>query len=386
MRDCVIWMDVRASKEAKDIYDTRDPAILAEEGPVPVENMPCKLLWIKRNDRESYDKADVFCEYQDWIMYKLTGSWCLNTSNVSGRWYYDVVEGKFPESLYRSSGLEEALDKFPKKIAFPGDNLGNISKAAADELGLSYDTQIVQGVVDSFASVIGMGIVKPGRSSFVTGSSHMVLTFIDKPLTGKGMGRTRMGGIIKGYGLVGGGQTSSGSILSWYKENFCSDLTLKGKAEGKSAYYYLDQDAYKIPPGSEGLLVLDWWQGNRSPYGDPNVRGMIYGLSLNHTRGHVFRAIMEGVAYGTENILTKYRNNGINVDELVVGGGVANSELFMQIHSDVSNVILNVPEETETPVIGDAILAAVGVGIYKDLDEAVKNMVRFKKVVWAKLR
>ena len=381
VRDCVLWMDVRASKEALDIFDTHDPALHTEEGPVPVENMPCKLLWLKRNEPENYNKAEVFCEYQDWLMHALTGEWCLNTSNTGARWFYDAQEGKFPESLYNSCGLKEALVKFPDRIAYPGEYMGRITKWAADELGLDGDTLVVQGATNSFSSVMGMGIVSPGKTALVTGTSHMVITFVDRPVKGLKLGRPPLSGIIRDYFLLSAGQTSSGSILGWFKDNFCSDLMGKEREKDKSADDFLDREAQKLPPGSEGLIVLDWWQGNRNPYGDPSVRGMIYGLSLNHKREHIFRAVMEGIAFGTENILERYREAGFGMNELVVGGDVPNSELFMQIHADVSNVTLSVPEVTVTSLMGCALLAAVGTGVYGSLKEAVDSMVRYKKVV-----
>ena len=381
LRDCIIWMDVRASKEVDDMNATGNEAIAQYGGPTIAECMPCKLMWIKRNEPEIYEKAEVFCEYQDWLMHRLTGFWSFNPCNATGRWYYDGVKEEFPKSLYEACGIGDALNKFPPKCYMPGENLGKITKYAADELGLDGDTIVVQGAVDAQSGVIGMGVRRPGKVSLVTGSSHIIMTFSDRPLKATGYVPPQMDGMFKGYGMMSGGQTSSGSILSWFKSNFAGDLLEKAKTEGKSAYWYLDNEAKKIPPGSEGLLVLDWWQGNRDPYADTNIRGMIYGLSLNHTRGHIFRAIMEGIAYGTNNNLECFKKDGFDIKEVIAGGGITNSELFMQIHADVSNLIINVPEQKETPTLGNAILAAVGVGIYKDVPEAINNMVRYTKVI-----
>ena len=377
VRDCLIWMDVRSAKEAADIAATGDPALKYNGfGNVSAEWMPCKALWLKRNERENYDKAEVLCEYTDWITYKLTGKWTICMNNISARWYYDSANGGFPRSLYAAVDLEDALDKFPQEIHMLGDDLGTLSKEAADFLGLSENTKVAQGGVDAYIGNIGLGVIEPGKVALITGSSHLIMGLTDKYNYGKtGIFGPYPDNMVRGTGLVEGGQTSSGSIVSWFKRNFCKDLDMTDEG----AYAILNREAAKIAPGSDGLVVLDWWQGNRTPYTDSNIRGNIYGLSLNHTQAHLFRAIMEGVAYGTENVFQSFRKAGYTVDEIYMGGGTTNSELFMQIHADVSNVTVNVPENPQSPTLGSAILAAVSAGFYPTLKDAVNGMVRYAK-------
>lgn len=379
LRDCLIWMDVRAAKEAAEIAATGDPALKFNGyGNVSAEWMPCKALWLKRNEPENYNAADVVCEYADWITYKLTGKWTANLCNISARWYYDSACGGFPKSLYAAIGLEDVLDKFPQEIHMMGNHLGTLTKEAAEFLGLCEDTVVAQGGVDAFVGNIGLGVIEPGKIALITGSSHLITGLTDKYVYGKtGTFGPYPDNIVKGTGLFEGGQTSSGSIVSWFKRNFCKDLDMTDEG----AYAILNREAAKLEPGSDGLIVLDWWQGNRTPYTDPNVRGTIYGLSLGHTQAHLFRAIMEGVAYGTENVFRSFRNAGYAVDEIYMGGGTTNSDLFMQIHADVSNVKVFVPENPQSPTLGSAILAAWAVGFYPTLKEAVDGMVRYAKCI-----
>ena len=382
IRDCLIWMDVRSAKEADIISNCGDEALKYNGyGPTSAEWMPCKLLWLKNNERENYDAAEVFCEYNDWIMQKLVGFWSINCNNASARWYYNADEGGFPRSLYEKIGIPEALDKFPKKMFLMGDKLGTLQKSAAEELGLCEDTIVVQGGVDAFVGLLGMGVARPGKVGLITGSSHLVMTLVEKPKYAKGYFGPYRDAVIKDLYLAEGGQVSSGSIISWFKREFCADLDAKGKPEGKNMYDYLTPIAAELPPGSEGLMVLDYWQGNRNPHADASVRGMFYGLSLNHTRAHMFRAIMEGIAYGTENILDAFRRSGFECSEIMIGGGATNSDLYMQIHADVSNVTINVPREIQTPSLGCAILAAYGAGVYPTIADAVDNMVEIEKVI-----
>ncbi|MBR7146308.1 MAG: xylulose kinase, partial [Oscillospiraceae bacterium] len=380
LRDCIIWMDIRASEEANMIAATGHPALKANGyGNVSAEWMPCKALWLKKNEPENYNKADLVCEYSDWLTFMLTGKWTANLSNISARWYYDSVNGGFPVDFYEQIGLGDVLAKFPSEIHLLGDNLGTLTPEAAKFLGLSEKTVVAQGGVDAFIGCFGLGVIKPGKVALITGSSHLAMALTSEYKYGKtGTFGPHPDCIIKDLGLTEGGQVSSGSIVAWFKRNFCKDLE---SAEG-GAYGALNKMAAEIEPGSDGLVVLDWWQGNRTPYTDSDIRGNIYGLSLNHTQGHLFRAIMEGVAFGTENLLDSFRKAGIEVSEVCMGGGTTNSELFMQIHADISNVIVNVPENPQSCTLGSAILAAVGAGLYKDYDEAVANMVRYTKRIY----
>lgn len=274
------------------------------------------------------------------------------------------------------SSLEDVLDKFPSELHDLGDNLGTLSLGAAEFLGLSTDTIVAQGGPDAVIGCFGLGVISPGKIALITGSSHLILGQTDVyKYTKNGMFGPYPGCLRKEYGMIEGGQTSSGSIVSWYKNHFCQDL--KDKEGG--IYGELNREAAKIAPGSDGLLVLDWWQGNRTPYTDGSIRGNIYGLSLNHTQAHLFRAMMEGVAYGTENVFQSFRDAGYEVSEIYMGGGTTNSDLFMQIHADVSNVVVNVPEDSQSCALGSAILAAVGAGVYKTFEEAVEHMVRYSK-------
>ena len=379
LRDCLLWMDVRSAKEAEDIRATGDPALKFNGyGNVSAEWMPCKALWLKRNEPENYAKADLVCECADWVTHQLTGKWTVNMSNIAARWYYDKREGGFPKSLYEAIGLGDVLAKFPQEIHDLGDDLGTITKEAAAFLGLSEKTIIAQGGVDAYIGCFGLGVISPGKIALITGSSHLHLGLTDTfHYTKGGVFGPYPADIRPEYGLFEGGQTSSGSIVSWFKNTFCQDLADK---EG-GIYGELNREAAKIAPGSDGLLVCDWWQGNRTPYTDGKIRGNIYGLSLGHTQAHLFRAIMEGVAYGTENVFQSFREAGHKVDEIYMGGGTTNSELFMQIHADVSNVPINVPEDPQVMALGSAILATVGAGIYKTFEEAVEHMVRYDKRV-----
>jgi len=167
-------------------------------------------------------------------------------------------------------------------------------------------------------------------------------------------------------------------VVKWFKENFCGKESALAARRGVDVYAILNELAANIPPGSEGLVVLDYWQGNRTPYVDPEARGIIRGLSLKHTTGHIYRAIIEGIAYGTEHILRTFRQNGYRVEEMIAAGGPTKSPLWMQIHADVSNVPITFTAVPDGPALGSAILGAVAAGLYPDMQIAANQMVQVR--------
>jgi ribulose kinase len=218
--------------------------------------------------------------------------------------------------------------------------------------------------------MIGLGVVKPGNLALITGSSHLHLGLSKKPFHGTGIWGTYADALLPGLHTVEGGQTSTGSVINWLKNLF-----------GESDYEALNQDASKLPPGSENLIVQEHFQGNRTPHTDPNSRGAFHGLTLKHGREHLFRAAIEGVAFGSELILDSMRTNGFFPESIVVSGGATHSELWLQIHSDVSNLPLILTKNPDAPLLGCAILAAVGAEIYEDIPTAVEQMVQFDRVI-----
>ncbi len=377
LRPAIIWMDVRAAEQARRIAETGHPALKYNGyGNVSAEWMPCKALWIKENEPELYKQAHYVGEFTDWLTYRLTGEWVGSINNTSIRWYYDRHEGGWPESFYEQIGLGDLLPKFPARILDMGVVAGGLLPEVAAELGLPPGIPVAEGGADAFVAMIGLNVLQPGKMAFITGSSHLHLGQSAAPLHARGVFGAYTDAVVPGQYTVEGGQVSTGSVVKWFKENFCGKEAALAAERGVDIYTILNELAAPIPPGSEGLIVLDYWQGNRTPYVDPEARGIIRGLSLKHTTGHIFRAIIEGIAYGTEHILRTFRQNGYQVQEMVAAGGPTKSALWMQIHADVSNTPITFTAVPDGPALGAAILGAVAAGLYPDLQTAAGKMVQ----------
>jgi ribulose kinase len=346
------------------------------KGPVSAEWMIPKALWLKQNEPEIFESAATICEYQDYLNFHLTGRLVCSVNNVSTRWHFDFSEGKtsskrsIPGSLLEKLELADLAEKWPVEVIRLGEVIGALTTEAAKHLGLPVGLQVVQGGADAQIGMIGLGVVKPGSLALITGSSHLQLGLSEKPFHGEGIWGTYADALLPGLHTVEGGQTSTGSVINWLKNLF-----------GESDYSSLNRDAQNLPPGSEGLIVQDHFQGNRTPHTDPRSRGAVHGLSLKHGRAHLFRASIEGVAFGSELIFESMRENGFHPENVVISGGSTRSELWLQIHADVSNIPITLTKNPEAPLLGCAILSAVGAGFYRDIPSAVETMVQIESVI-----
>ena len=373
LRPCMIWMDVRSAKEADEVAATGDPNLRVNgggAGPVSAEWMIPKALWMKRHQPEIFAKAAKVGEYQDYINLRLTGRWVGSLGNAAIRWHYQTQHGGVPRSLLASVGLSDLEGKWPDSIVAPGTPIGPLTRAAAEHLGLNPGTPVIQGGADAFIGVIGLGVTTPGEMALITGSSHLHIGVADKVVHKAGVWGTYMDAVYPGRPIIEGGQTSTGSVIAWFKRHFAEHTSFEALNEGAAA----------IPPGAEGLLVLDHFQGNRTPYTDALSRGAITGLTLKHTPAHVFRAIIEGICLGTR-LITDSFCEAFTPKRIVLAGGAANSPLWLQIHADTIGAPIELTEVADAPALGCAILAAHGAGRYKSIEEGAAAMVRSKAVI-----
>jgi ribulose kinase len=266
--------------------------------------------------------------------------------------------------------MEEILDKWPPRVVAPGEVIGTLTAKAAEEIGLPRSVKVVQGGADALIGMIGLGVAKPGQLALITGSSHLQFGVTEAPLHAPGVWGAYADIVYPGRYIVEGGQTSTGSIINWL-----------GRLTGGLDFAELNARAAALEPGSDGLIVQDHFQGNRTPYTDPLSRGAILGLTLAHEKHHIFRAIMEGIGFGTRAILDAFRRAGYASDEMTVGGGASASDLWMQIHADTSGLPIRIPASPDAPSTGSAVLAAHGAGHFASIDEGIAAMVRPGRMV-----
>src|SRR5574338_69017 len=338
LRPALIWMDVRAAAQARRIAETGDPALkYSGYTKTSAEWLLSKALWIAEHEPETYRRATRIGEFVDWMGHRLTGEWAASINNAAIRAYHDRLAGGWPTSLFEAVGLPDLVGKLPSRVVDMGDTLGTLTPAAAEELGLPAGLPVAEGGADAFVGMVGLDVLAPGRVALITGSSHLQLAQAATPSYAAGMFGAYTDAVIPGQYTIEGGQVS---------------------------------------PGSEGVLALEFWQGNRTPYVDAEARGMLWGMSLGHEPAHLYRAVIEAVCYGTENVFRTFRANGHTLTDVVACGGAVNSDLWMQIHADVSNLPITITEVPEAVSLGAAALASVAGGVHPTVADAARRMGR----------
>ena len=226
-----------------------------------------------------------------------------------------------PAHFYDAIGLDDLLPRCPHRVLDMGEIVGTLLPDVADELGLPAGIPVADGGADAFVTMIGLNVRAPGKLAFITGSSHLHLGQSATPCTARASSVPTPTPSCGANSTVEGGQVSTGSIVKSLSDNFCGTKTALATARGVDVYTVLNELALAIPPGSEGLIVVNYCQGNRTPYVNPEARGIILGLSLHHGAGHLFRAVIEGIAYGTEHHPANPPPPRLRVDEIVAAAG-----------------------------------------------------------------
>ncbi len=381
LRPAILWMDQRAHEEAEEVTATGDPVLKYAGGPESPEWMIPKAMWLKRHEPEAYEQAEVICEGTDWLMYRLTGRWTASLNAATCKWNYASPEGGWPERLLATLDMSELREKWPGDALPMGDTQGEITLRAAEEIGLAPGTPVGQGGIDAYAAMLGLAVVRPGRMALVMGSSTCHMALCAQARFGSKVWGPFPDAIIEGTWVLEGGQTATGSIVKWFADNFACREQLDAQKRGCSQFDVLDELAAQVPPGAEGLVLLDYWQGNRTPLRDPLARGAIWGLSLRHGVGHMMRAIYEGTALGTRHILEDLASTGYSADGIYACGGGTRSDLWLQIHADACQVPLYLTEQPEATALGTAVCGAVGAGLFDSMAEASEQMVRVTREI-----
>ena len=376
LRPAIIWMDVRADEEAAEVAASGSPSLqLSGAHHASAEWLPSKALWLARHQPEVYARTAWLAEYADYLTWRLSGERVASQNNAAIRAYYDTENGGWARGLYDSLGLSDLVDKLPETVLPMGTRVGKLIASAQDALDLPASVSVVTGGADAFVAQVGLGVIKPGAMALITGSSHLAILQSSSRVHGEGTFGSYPGAVVNGQYTVEGGQTSSGSMLGWFRR------LLGGGGQSAEFFDSLTVLAERLPPGSDGVLVLDHFQGNRTPYVDAQSRGVIAGLTLSHRKEHVYRAMIESVCFGTENTLRRFRDQGHTIDRIVACGGAVNSPFWLQTHADVSGTALEITRVAEAASLGAAVLGAVGANVYADLNEATSAMVHADRTI-----
>jgi xylulokinase len=372
VRPALIWCDVRTEKQCEEL--TRrigaERLIQLTCNPALPNFTLTKLLWVRENEPTNWARVRSIMLPKDYVRFRLTGEKAIDVADASGTLMLDVAKRRWSSEVLQAAEINVSL--LPA-LYESQDVCGQISHDGAAETGLRAGTPVVAGAGDQAAGATGMGIVAPGSASATIGTSGVVFAATDRPaLDPKGRLHTFCHAIPGRWHVMGVTQ-AAGLSLRWFRDQFGA-----GPEDGRDPYERLTDEAQKVPPGAEGLLWTPYLMGERTPHLDPKARAALVGLTASHTRAHVVRAILEGVAFSLKDTFAIFEEMEVPVNNIRLGGGGARSPLWRQIQADVYDHEIEIAEAEEGAAYGAAILAGVGAKAWSSVDEACKAVVRVK--------
>ena len=365
LRPALIWCDQRTHPQCDWLTETIGAARLIQlvANPALPNFTLTKLLWVRDHQPDIFARiAHVLCP-KDYIRYRLTGTLAMDMQEASGTLLLDVVHRRWSTEVAAAAAIPLAW--LPPLFEGP-EICAHLSAAGAAATGLSAGTPVAAGAGDQGAGAVGMGILAPGSVSATIGTSGVVFAATAQP-TLDPLGRLHtFCHAAPGVWHVMGVTNGAGLSLRYLKETFFPDST----------YDQLTSLAAAAPPGSDGLLWAPYLFGERTPHLDPTARAALVGLTASHSRGHIVRAVLEGVAFSLNDTLTLFRELHIPVTKIRLGGGGARSRLWRQIQADAYNHPVEILEADEGGAFGAALLAGTGIGAWPSVEAACAATIR----------
>jgi xylulokinase len=370
LRPSIIWCDQRTKEQCRQITERVGANRLIEltANPALTNFTLPKIWWVQQHEPEIWSRVRTVLLPKDYVRYKLTGAHAIDVAEASGTLFFDVANRRWSVPMLEVSSISESL--LPT-VHESQEICGQISKAGAEAAGLIAGTPVVAGAGDQAAGAIGMGIVRPGAVSATIGTSGVVFAATSDPvLDPKGRIHTFCHAVPRRWHVMGVTQ-AAGLSLRWFRDQFGTTSNSVG-----DPYESLTADASKAPPGADGLLWAPYLMGERTPHLDPQARGALVGITAQHTRGHVVRAILEGVAFSLQDTFEIFGELKIPVESIRLGGGGARGPLWRQIQADIYGMTVEIVDAEEGPAYGAALLAGVGAGVWPSVESACDRAVR----------
>jgi len=368
LRPALIWCDQRTRRECDWLNLTVGPERLIQLtcNPALTNFTLTKLLWVRSQEPHLWTRFTRFLLPKDYVRLCLTGEHATDMADASGTLMLDVAHRRWSSELLAAVGLPESC--LPRVLESP-EISARVSDDGAEATGLPAGTPVVAGAGDQAAGALGLGIVRPGDVSATIGTSGVVFASTNHPaMDPQGRVHTFCHAVPGRWHVMGVTQ-AAGLSLRWFRDE------LAGSMDHDTAYEQLTQEAAATPAGSDGLLWAPYLMGERTPHLDPKARGALVGLCANHTRGHVVRAILEGVAFSLKDTIALFEDMHVPVRNIRLGGGGARSPLWRQVQADVYGREVEIVETEEGAAYGAALLAGVGGNVWSTVEEACERSV-----------
>jgi len=378
LRRAIVWLDNRAQKEADelgDIFGHRHAFEITGQVKLVPTWPASKILWLKQNEPEIFEKTGKFLLIEDYFLYRLTGEYVCEGSLVTSTCYWNFqTRAWWKEMLQELNVSEGQLPQYRES----GEAVGKLRPEIAAELGLSPNTVACTGALDQACGAIGVGNIKPGIFSENTGAALAICATVNQPILDPGNQMP-----CHYHGLPGLYMlhtfTSGGIVMRWFRDEFAGPDMRVSRTSGLDAYDLMGMEAARVQPGCEGLVMLPHLQGAMAPEANPKASGVFYGFTLRHGRGHFTRAIMEAVGFIVRRNIEVIEGLGVLVNEVRALGGGARSRIWKQMEADIIGRPVLTTTNEEAATLGAAILAGKAVGLYSSVEEAAEEMIQIKE-------
>ena len=369
LRPAILWNDVRTTAQCRFITDrVGSDGLRRLVGNPALEGFTApKLLWMRDEEPDLFDEVRTLLLPKDYVRLLMTGEKATEPSDAAGTLLFDVRQGRWSEEMIVALGLDTSI--LPT-VRGSTSVTSELTASAAESLGLRQGTPVVGGGADNAAAAVGSGVVGQGTLQTSIGTSGAVVAPIEQPSVDPQMRIHSFNHAIDDTWYLMGVVLSAGAAFDWFRR------TLSGPDETPPAYDELTSEADSVPPGADGLTFLPYLTGERTPHADSNARGAFVGMHTGHRRGHLVRAVMEGVIYALRDSLELMRDLGVDATEAVAVGGGARSAFWRQMQADVLGVpVVTVGSSGGAPY-GAAVLAAVGSGAFPSVRDACRTWIR----------
>jgi len=376
LRRAILWTDQRSHKQSEYLAQNYNEEIfkITYHYPDTMWTLP-QNLWIRDNEPEIWHRTKRIFFAKDYLLYRLTGEYITDWIEALGSMFFDAEEKKWSKKLCDIMGFP--VENLPKVVA-PTEIVGRVTARVAKETGLAEGTLVVAGASDTSLEILAAGAVRLGQSTVKLATAGRICVVTDRayphPLL------VNYYHVIPGQWYPGTATRSCAASYRWYRDTFGDYEKGKSKKTEKSAYELLDEDAGKITVGSEGLFFHPYLLGEITPYKDPYLRASFTGFSMKHTKAHASRAVLEGVAFSLRNCLTVFHSLKMDIKELRIIGGGAQSPLWRQIVADVLGLELK-KAVVDDSSFGAALLAGVSTGVFSSFEEAADRCIKIQEVV-----
>ena len=363
LHPCLIWMDRRAEAQAAWVKANVDLRWLGEVTGNGVDSYYgfTKIMWLRDERPEVWDRTALFLPPNAWVIARLTGQVAVDHSsagNIGG--VYDIRARAWSREAMDALGIPARL--MPERLVDPADTVAGLLPDVAARLGLPPGTPVVAGGVDAAVATYATGVTAPGHHVAMLGTS-MCWGFVT-PQADAAHGLVAMPYVVGNDLYVFGGAATAGASVTWFREQFCKAEEAEARATGRDPHAILEDAAAAVPPGADGLVVLPYLMGERSPVWDARASGAFVGLNLVHGRAHLYRAVLEGVSLALRHNMEAGTRSAASLERrLVVVGGAARSDLWMQVIADITGYPVWTIREDVEAALGAARLAALGAGL-----------------------